>query len=106
MALACDFIYASNTVRFALPEVTIGIMPGAGGTQMLPRAVGERRAKELLLSGRPLVGRGRGTLGHGQPGVRSGRAAERGCRIGRRDRRQRPHLHPAGQAGPCITAFR
>ncbi|WP_158742287.1 enoyl-CoA hydratase/isomerase family protein [Acidisphaera sp. L21] len=53
MALACDFIYAARTVRFALPEVTIGIMPGAGGTQTLPRAVGERRAKELLLSGRP-----------------------------------------------------
>ena len=53
MALACDFIYAARAVRFALPEVTIGIMPGAGGTQTLPRAVGERRAKELLLSGRP-----------------------------------------------------
>lgn len=53
MALACDFIYAARTVRFALPEVTIGIMPGAGGTQTLPRAVGERRAKELLLSGKP-----------------------------------------------------
>ena len=52
-ALACDFIYAARTARFALPEVTIGIMPGAGGTQTLPRAVGERRAKELLLSGKP-----------------------------------------------------
>jgi enoyl-CoA hydratase len=53
MALMCDFIYAARTARFALPEVTIGIMPGAGGTQTLPRAVGERRAKELLLSGQP-----------------------------------------------------
>jgi enoyl-CoA hydratase/carnithine racemase len=53
MALACDFIYASRLARFALPEVTLGIMPGAGGTQTLPRAVGERRAKELLLTGRP-----------------------------------------------------
>lgn len=53
VALCCDFIYAARTVRFALPEVTLGIMPGAGGTQNLPRAVGERRAKELLLSGRP-----------------------------------------------------
>jgi enoyl-CoA hydratase len=52
MALACDFIYASRRARFALPEVTLGIMPGAGGTQTLPRAVGERRAKELLLSGK------------------------------------------------------
>ena len=53
IALACDFIYAARTARFALPEVTLGIMPGAGGTQTLARAVGERRAKELLLSGRP-----------------------------------------------------
>lgn len=53
IALACDFIYAARTARFALTEVTIGIMPGAGGTQTLPRAVGERRAKELLLTGKP-----------------------------------------------------
>ena len=53
IALGCDFIYAASTARFAFPEVTLGIMPGAGGTQTLPRAVGERRAKELLLSGRP-----------------------------------------------------
>jgi enoyl-CoA hydratase/carnithine racemase len=53
MALCCDFIYASTAARFAQPEVTRGIMPGAGGTQNLPRAMGERRAKELILSGRP-----------------------------------------------------
>jgi enoyl-CoA hydratase/carnithine racemase len=53
LALCCDFIYAARTASFALPEVTRGIMPGAGGTQNLPRAVGERRAKELLLTGRP-----------------------------------------------------
>jgi enoyl-CoA hydratase len=55
MALCCDFIYASSTAIFALPEVTRGIMPGAGGTQTLPRAVGERRAKELVLSGKPFT---------------------------------------------------
>lgn len=53
LALCCDFIYAATTARFALPEVTRGIMPGAGGTQNLPRAVGERRAKEIALTGRP-----------------------------------------------------
>jgi enoyl-CoA hydratase/carnithine racemase len=47
IAAAADFIYASTNARFALTEVTLGIMPGAGGTQNLPRAVGERRAKEL-----------------------------------------------------------
>ncbi len=53
MALACDFAYTVPAARFALTEVTIGIMPGAGGTQNLPRAVGERRAKEIILTGRP-----------------------------------------------------
>jgi enoyl-CoA hydratase len=53
LALCCDFIYAAETARFALTEVTLGIMPGAGGTQNLPRAVGERRAKEIILTGRP-----------------------------------------------------
>ena len=57
MALCCDFIYASSTAVFAQPEVMRGIMPGAGGTQNLPRAVGERRAKELILSGRPFSAR-------------------------------------------------
>ena len=52
MALACDFAYAVPEARFALTEVTLGIMPGAGGTQLLPRAVGERRAKEIILTGR------------------------------------------------------
>jgi enoyl-CoA hydratase/carnithine racemase len=53
LALCCDFIYAAENARFALTEVTLGIMPGAGGTQNLPRAVGERRAKEIILTGRP-----------------------------------------------------
>jgi len=50
-ALNCDFVYASKTARFALTEVTLGIMPGAMGTQNLPLAVGERRAKEIILTG-------------------------------------------------------
>ncbi|HEY6432454.1 MAG TPA: enoyl-CoA hydratase-related protein [Acetobacteraceae bacterium] len=53
IALGCDFIYAAKHARFALTEVTLGIMPGAGGTQTLPRAVGARRAKEIMLTGRP-----------------------------------------------------
>jgi enoyl-CoA hydratase/carnithine racemase len=53
IALCADFIYAAEHARFALTEVTLGIMPGAGGTQNLPRAVGVRRAKEILLTGRP-----------------------------------------------------
>ena len=53
IALACDFIYAAEGARFALTEVSLGIMPGAAGTQNLPRAVGVRRAKELVLTATP-----------------------------------------------------
>lgn len=52
MGLCCDFIYASSTARFALPEVKLGIIPGGCGTQNFARAVGERRAREVLLTGR------------------------------------------------------
>lgn len=53
IAAACDFIYAAKHARFALTEVTLGIMPGAGGTQNLARAVGTRRASEIVLTGKP-----------------------------------------------------
>jgi enoyl-CoA hydratase/carnithine racemase len=55
IALGTDFIYAAEHARFALTEVTLGIMPGAGGTQTLPRTVGPRRAKEILLTGKPFT---------------------------------------------------
>jgi len=51
--LLADFAYGAASARFALTEVTLGIMPGACATQMLPRAVGIRRAKEFLLTGAP-----------------------------------------------------
>ncbi|MBT5265494.1 MAG: enoyl-CoA hydratase [Rhodospirillaceae bacterium] len=53
LSLCCDFVYVSTNARFALTEVTLGIMPGAAGTQNLPRAVGVRRAKEIIMTGRP-----------------------------------------------------
>ena len=53
LAAGVDFIYAAESARFALPKTSLGIIPGAGGTQTLPRAMGERRAKELILSARP-----------------------------------------------------
>lgn len=53
MSMCCDFAYASRSARFALTEVTLGIMPGGCGTQTLPRTVGPRRAKEIILTGRP-----------------------------------------------------
>ncbi len=52
MAMSCDFIFATNNAVFGLPEVKLGLIPGFGGTQRLARTVGERRAKELMFSGR------------------------------------------------------
>lgn len=52
IALSCDFIYASKTAKLGLPEVTLGIIPGFGGTQRLLRAVGSRRAKEMIFTGK------------------------------------------------------
>jgi enoyl-CoA hydratase/carnithine racemase len=53
IAAACDFIHAAGNARFALTEVTLGIIPGAGGTQTISRTIGTPRAKELIFSGRP-----------------------------------------------------
>ena len=52
IALACDFIYASENARIGQPEVTLGLIPGWGGTQRLSRLVGKSMAKELCLTGR------------------------------------------------------
>ena len=55
MALACDFIYASDKALFGLPEITLGIIPGFGGTQRLPRLIGANLAKEMIFTGKHLT---------------------------------------------------
>ena len=57
IALACDFIYASEKAKLGLPEVTLGIFPGFGGTQRLPRLIGTGRAKELIFTGKMIDAR-------------------------------------------------
>lgn len=52
IALACDFIYASEAAQFGLPEITLGIIPGFGGTQRLPRLIGKNMAKEMIFTGK------------------------------------------------------
>ncbi len=63
MAMSCDFIFATNNAVFGLPEVKLGLIPGFGGTQRLAKIVGERRAKEMMLSGRKVTAAEAKTLG-------------------------------------------
>ena len=62
IAMMCDFIIAADNAKFGQPEINLGVMPGAGGTQRLPRAVGKAKAMDLCLTGR-MMGAKEATMG-------------------------------------------
>ena len=99
LALGCDFIYAEKRARFALPEVTLGIMPGSNGTQTLARAASERRAKEVVLTGRHFTAADGCDWGIFNRLCTGGRRLRRRPRHRLRHRGERAAVGPSGEEG-------
>jgi enoyl-CoA hydratase len=84
LAMMCDFIVADSTARFGQPELTVGIMPGAGGTQRLLRAVGKPVASLMLMTGEMLTGERAFQLGLVADFAAEGGAFERALELARK----------------------
>ena len=91
IALACDIRIAAEDARIGLPEIRIGILPGGGGTQRLPRVIGPGRARLMILSGEPITGRRAAEWGLVEEAVAPAEVFERAAAIARTLAAQSPH---------------
>ena len=98
LALCCDLIVASESARLALPEVGLGLIPGGGGTQLLPRRIGLNRAADLILTGRAVEAAEAQRIGLADRVVPAGSGPIVGPPAGRRDRRPVTGQPARGQA--------
>ena len=99
LALSCDLVVADETAAFGLPEVTVGLVPGGGGTQLALRRLGPGRAADLVLTGRKVGIDEAERLGLVDRRVPAGQDGPAALRAGRADRGQLPGGGPGGQAG-------
>jgi enoyl-CoA hydratase/carnithine racemase len=84
LALSCDVIVADETAVFGLPETTVGLVPGCGGTQLAARRIGPGRAADLVLSGRQVPAEEAGRIGLADRIVPAGTAADSAVELARR----------------------
>ena len=107
--MSCDLIVAGEDAQFGQPEINLGVMPGAGGTQRLTRAIGRARAMDLILTGRTISAREAETMGLVSRVVPADETLAAALELARDDRRRRrrsrcwPPRSPFGwpRSWPC-----